>query len=536
MKKIISLLLVTTFILTFSLNAYAAFFSDMDDSHWAISYVQKLVSDGTVNGFEDGTFRPTGTVTRAQFVKMIGKGPETHDTAFEDVPPDHWAYEYIMTSGLDAAIGNMFMPSEPITRGDVVNLLWKRAGSPECAMAAPVVAFQGTNPTAVSWAYTNSIMTGDNNIELRLGDTLTRAEASALIVRSREINDSTKKTYFYDVVDPKVLEVAYNSFKVIDKEYNPDATITNGELAMAAARILSGDDIPDYPGVSAKKTFDHEYSQPLNMLCRYYLGEDKDNAEYIEKTATVKDAVMALAFVTLRTAHNPIRYYSKGASYPNVTAYGEASEKLLRCAYQNGVMINPDLSLIADRPITLKEFASLLLQFDGFSGFTSVSPIGISKFPVDYKFDTKFDQYPANSDDYRIILKGIPKKVYETPFVGAVKTPAETYSTTKAFDGLFNLMFEKWYYLCQYYDIHISVLANPVLSAATENAYTFRVKLTVLDKGFASVLSDIIDCSDETIGSTELYNGMELWLDINSGSPLDTLDIPVEGIFVNQIL
>jgi len=536
MKKLVSLLLTIILLLSFSIHSYAAQFTDFDDSHWASYYVNKLVSEGTINGFEDGTFQPTGIVTRAQFVKMIGKGPERAEFDYADVSPDHWAYEYIMTSGLDAKMSNMFFPSDPITRGEVVELLWKRALSPKGYVTPPVIACQGKNKDAVSWAYTNSIMTGDNNIDLRLNDTLTRAEASALIVRSREINDSTKKTIFYESVDEKTLETAYNSFKVIDKPYSPDATITNGELAMAAARLLSGRDTPDYPGVSAKVTFDHKYAQALNMICHYYLGEEKDNAEYVEKEATVKDAVMAFTFAALRTSHTPIRYDSKGGSYPNVTAYGEASEKLLKCAYQNGVALNSDFSLIAEKSITCREFASLLIQFDGFSGFTSVVPVGTDRFPIDLKFDTELEKYPSNSADYRIILDGIPTKVYEKPFIGAVKTPVETYKTTKPFDGIFSLAFEKLYYLHAPYGTEISVFMTPVLSVATENAYTFRVKLTVIKKGIASVLSDVINCADESIGSLPVSDGLEIWLDVNTSRPLNTLDIPAEDLVVNQIL
>ena len=536
MKKTIALVLSVILLVTFCTTAFAASFYDFTDTHWAASYVNKLVSEGTINGFEDGTFRPAGTVTRAEFVKMIGKGPDYRSSDFADVSSDHWAYDYIMASGLDAAHDNMFMPSQPITRGEVVDLLWKRALEPQGCTTPPVISSQGKNPDAVSWAYTNSIMTGDNNIDLRLADTLTRAEAAALIVRSREVNETTKKTFFHESADPKVLEVAYNAFGFVDKEYSENATLTNGELAMAAARLLSGLDTPDYPGVSATKSFDHKYAQPLNMLCRSYLGEDKDNIEYIEKEATVKDAIMALAFATLRTMHTTSKYDANGPLYPNVTAYGETSEKLLKFAYQNGIALASDMSSVADKSITLKEFASLLLQFDGFSGFHSIRPVATSKFPKDYKINTNLDTYPSNSEDYRIILASIPQKVYETPFVDAVNTPAQTYKTTSTFEGIFTLMFEKLFNKASSLGTELSIVSTPVLSVQTQNGYTFRVKLAVVKKGEASVLSDIINCSNDTIGSKILSDGEAFWLDINTGRPINTLDIPLEDIYVNQLI
>ena len=47
MKRIISLILCLTF-LACSLTAFAASFTDFDSSHWAASYVNELVADGTV--------------------------------------------------------------------------------------------------------------------------------------------------------------------------------------------------------------------------------------------------------------------------------------------------------------------------------------------------------------------------------------------------------------------------------------------------------------------------------------------------------
>lgn len=536
MKKIISVVLSLTLLLSFSFTVSAASFTDFDDSHWAAAYVNALVADGTINGFEDGSFRPSGTVTRAEFVKMIGKGPDRAAADFDDVPSTHWAYEYIMTSGLDPVYDNTFLPSQPITRGEVAVLLWKRAGSPKGITAPPVIHRQGQNNDAISWVYTNSIMTGDDNIDLRLSDTLTRAEAAALIVRSREVNESTVKTNFYDAVDAKVLETAYNAFHFADKAYDENATLTNGELAMAAARIISGHDNPDYPGVSATISFEHQYAQPLNMLCRYYLGEENDNAEYIDKNATVKEAILALTFATLRTSHTPINYDAAGGSYAGVTAANADAERFLKYAYQNGISLSADMTIDADKEITLKEFAALLLEYDGFSGFNTLNVTGASKFPKDLKINTNIASYPANSADYRIILSGITNSVYEKAFVGAVKTPAETYNTTNPFDGIFNTMFEQLYTNCANSGTKITIMSTPVLSAATENGYTFRVKLTVNEKGSAAALADIIKCSDAAIGSKALVNGEEFWVDINTGTPLNTLTIPLGNIYVNQLV
>ena len=42
-------------------------FTDVKETDAAYDAIEKLVASGIANGYEDGTFRPKETVTRAQF-------------------------------------------------------------------------------------------------------------------------------------------------------------------------------------------------------------------------------------------------------------------------------------------------------------------------------------------------------------------------------------------------------------------------------------------------------------------------------------
>lgn len=46
-------------------------FSDIDDSHWAYDDVMTCVSKGVVQGYPDGTFRPSANVTRAEAAAIV---------------------------------------------------------------------------------------------------------------------------------------------------------------------------------------------------------------------------------------------------------------------------------------------------------------------------------------------------------------------------------------------------------------------------------------------------------------------------------
>ena len=78
-------------------------FSDVKDTHWAAQYINALNLRGIISGYEDGTFKPDNTITRAEAVTMINRvlgnnGTETAVNPFSDVSPRHWAYNEILNA------------------------------------------------------------------------------------------------------------------------------------------------------------------------------------------------------------------------------------------------------------------------------------------------------------------------------------------------------------------------------------------------------------------------------------------------------
>ena len=86
MKKnylvVLVILLITILMLSFT-TCFAKSFTDLDNTHWAFNYVDKLSNNGVINGYEDGTFNPSGTVTRAEFIKLIVCTNESLKNAIE---------------------------------------------------------------------------------------------------------------------------------------------------------------------------------------------------------------------------------------------------------------------------------------------------------------------------------------------------------------------------------------------------------------------------------------------------------------------
>ena len=102
LKRILSLALASVMVMGMMVTgASAAKFSDSEDiTHTAA--VDVMAALGIINGMDDGSFNPTGDVTRAQMAKMItvavnGKDPnlgKPSTATFAD-SASHWALEYI---------------------------------------------------------------------------------------------------------------------------------------------------------------------------------------------------------------------------------------------------------------------------------------------------------------------------------------------------------------------------------------------------------------------------------------------------------
>ncbi len=80
----------------------SASFSDIAN-HWAEAEIRRAQSDGYLNGYADGTFRPDRILTRAEAVvilnKLLGRVPEQPEQPrFADVPASHWAYGAIQAA------------------------------------------------------------------------------------------------------------------------------------------------------------------------------------------------------------------------------------------------------------------------------------------------------------------------------------------------------------------------------------------------------------------------------------------------------
>lgn len=67
-------------------NSYAGFADT--DGHWAKDVIAYLAKENIINGFEDNTFRPDNTVTRAEYAKLLCSVFKIEKLEYKDIFSD----------------------------------------------------------------------------------------------------------------------------------------------------------------------------------------------------------------------------------------------------------------------------------------------------------------------------------------------------------------------------------------------------------------------------------------------------------------
>ncbi len=535
MKKSLVLVLVASLLLSVvSFTASALTFTDLAENHWAYDDVQTLVKDGTVSGYGDGTFRPNGTVTRAEFVKMLGMINETRPQNYSDVPAEHWAYKYVMSSGFPETETNNFFPDTPITRGLVAELLWNRGGKPTNAFAPSIITSQySKKPEAIAWVYATGLMQGDDGISLRLKDTLSRAEAATLIIRSRQAKEAN--VVFANTVSPKIMENVYNGLKLFDnKKYEPDATITNGEMARAAVRIGSEETNLTYYGLNASPAFDHPYAMDIAVITQNCLGTDKNTAAFADKKATFGDSVAALVHQFITKSKTAVAYGATTEGLPKDTS--KMANIVLTFAKNNGIIsLKEDLTA----PITLREFTAICLLLDDLIGSQSDIASDLHPLTGDYvQKNHSLALTEASYGNFRVKLENMPSAVYSKAFVKQASIPAESYDFAREYSSIFTGMLQQFKLSAEERSgVKLQLTYYPSLVCDNGNGYTMRVACKVLDLNSAKTFSEVFPTANGMAGAdTKLSKDSVLYFDVATGETIKSVFLSDEKAFVEQIV
>ena len=526
MKKISVAVLLCVMLVMSTVTAFGAIdFPDLPSDHWAYGAVQQLVEEKTVSGTPEGYFEPDKKVTRAEFVRMIGKTDVKREQDFADVSAEHWSYEYVMYSGVEGDENNRFYPDEPMTRGDVISILWNRAGSPKGIAAPSIITDQAENKEAAAWIYMYGVMIGDDGINLRLEDGISRAEVASLIIRSRAIDTNSQPKEFSSMVNDDILKKVFDATALFDKEYDPQGTVTNGELARAAVRLASEENKLTYSKFSVEIPFEHEYAKDLYVLGKNCLGESVINQTFIDQPANNKDMIAALTFGMIKKAHSKIGYDTTSTSYADI---GEMEKNIaytcLTYANKKDVALYSNRNIRPNQTATMHDIALVLLQLDQLVGTQSAFKTAWEdeEMVYDMSLEQNPKQYPATSQYFRCILEDMPSDIYTIQFFkmpsfeeGTERNPIDTYHFSREFASMFvsRLNYETARIKSELgIDVQFTYYSSLVTNNG--NGFTCRVKLDVKNMngktGSYQQLFGTTDGQDQG-----LANGTVLFVDLS---------------------
>lgn len=115
-----------------AVSAAPTYFKDVPPSHVAYDSIMHLSGKGIINGYADGTFRPSAKVTRGQAAKILATSlnldlHNVRNPHFRDVPTSHGFYKYIAAlyeAGIiDGYSNGNFGVDDPLNRGQMAKIL-----------------------------------------------------------------------------------------------------------------------------------------------------------------------------------------------------------------------------------------------------------------------------------------------------------------------------------------------------------------------------------------------------------------------------
>ena len=188
-------------------------FADVPSSHWAYDYINEMYTRGVVNGFPDGKFYPSSTVTRAEFAKMmttaanINVANASKAVTFTDVDASHWALQYInaakpyLSSYQTPSGAAAFHPSEAAVREDIAVAMVLLKGinvqnADESILKTMFSDYSSISSNArkyIAVALENGIVSGYDDGTFRAQSSITRAEAVAMMWRAFQQGSDSKQ-------------------------------------------------------------------------------------------------------------------------------------------------------------------------------------------------------------------------------------------------------------------------------------------------------------------------------------------------------
>lgn len=198
LKKVLALVVAVAMFASFACVASADSYSDVASTASYADAVNLLSNLGIITGYEDGTFKPENTVTRAEaatmMVRMLGlaDGVEKGNTQFTDVDANHWASGYINVAVNNGIVNGMgdgtFAPEATLTYGQIVKMI-------VCALGYEPVAKANGGWLGGGYLYAASKAGFTKGVNGTQDEAASRATVAVLMYKALEVELMEQDSY-----------------------------------------------------------------------------------------------------------------------------------------------------------------------------------------------------------------------------------------------------------------------------------------------------------------------------------------------------
>lgn len=253
-------------------------FSDIE-GHWAKNWITQAVELGFVSGYQDGTFRPDRTITRAEFSKLINSAMHIENTAklnFSDVNNSEWFYNEVQKSVASGFFSgyenNTFRPNNPIKREEVAKVV-------SCAMTSGDIDGEGATllkdySTIQDWAkpsvntvYNKGYILGYPTGVYMPSKALTRAEAVKIIYEIVENENIERGFNITNYNESYTNAVVVGNLNILDSVGTGNVYLKNvvvlGDIVISADKVST----VQLTDVKARNIIVEDESNPVKIVC-----------------------------------------------------------------------------------------------------------------------------------------------------------------------------------------------------------------------------------------------------------------------------
>ncbi len=220
MKKSVSFLLIICLIgaLNFAF-ADEVKFVDIE-THWAKEYINTMLSNGSINGYNDGFFYPDKEVTIAEFLKMFLTETDAKLIKIGNQWPD-WYMVTALSKGYISE-DELENPNMPLTRIKACEIIAKYIGLDDVQKGKETFTdIKNTNPNkdVISKLVKLGIVSGYKDGTFKEDEKVTRAQACKLIVSSYNTKNDLSSNRKYELTQKNTNIGDFKSGDIIKHRY-----------------------------------------------------------------------------------------------------------------------------------------------------------------------------------------------------------------------------------------------------------------------------------------------------------------------------